>query len=87
MEKGMPDSIAKTEGSFRLSLAVAHGRDQNGRPADRATVLLRLLEKRAAAHRAGLMDLEAIIRNQIEWALPFHHIEQIDEENFPLGID
>ncbi len=60
----------KTDLSFRLSRAVANGRKHRGRPASRETVLLRLLEKRAAAHRAGLMDLEQIMRDQIEWALP-----------------
>ncbi len=60
----------KTDLSYRLARAVADGRKQRGRPANRETVLLRLLEKRAAAHRAGLLDLEKIMRNQVQWSLP-----------------
>lgn len=56
--------------SYRLARAVSAGRKNGGLPADRETVLARLLVKRAAAHRAGLEDLEAIMRRQIEWSLP-----------------
>lgn len=64
-----------TEISFNLSKALATGRDRNGRPDSRAMVLSRLLAKRAAAHRAGLSELEEILRDQIKWALPMHKIE------------
>ncbi len=56
--------------SFNLSRAVSAGRENRGRPDNRETVLARLLVKRAAAHRAGLSELEAIMRRQIQWALP-----------------
>lgn len=56
--------------SYRLSQAVSAGRKNHGAPDNRETVLLRLLKKRAAAHRAGLDDLEQIMRDQIEWSLP-----------------
>ncbi|MGP1283467.1 MAG: hypothetical protein ACTS1X_10865 [Parasphingopyxis sp.] len=62
------------ETSFRLSQALATGRDNGGRPNSREAILSRLLAKRAAAHRAGLADLEAILRNQIEWSLPMRQI-------------
>lgn len=56
--------------SYRLARAVSAGRANDGLPSDRETVLARLLVKRAAAHRAGLDDLESIMRRQIEWSLP-----------------
>ncbi|QLC25710.1 hypothetical protein HFP57_12235 [Parasphingopyxis algicola] len=62
------------ETSFRLSQALATGRDNGGRPNSREAVLSRLLAKRAAAHRAGLVDLETILRKQIEWSLPMRSI-------------
>ncbi|WP_299328778.1 hypothetical protein [Parasphingopyxis sp.] len=64
-----------TETSFRLSKALANGRDADHRADSREAVLARLLAKRAAAHRAGLKDLEDILRSQIEWALPMHKME------------
>ncbi|MEO1169700.1 MAG: hypothetical protein AAFW97_13415 [Pseudomonadota bacterium] len=64
-----------TETSFRLSQALAGGRFAENRPVSRETVLARLLAKRAAAHRAGMDDLEDILRAQIEWALPMRKIE------------
>ena len=59
-----------TKLSFRLSRAIAGGRLRQGAPSSRATVLARLLRKRAAARVAGQQELEAKIRNQILWALP-----------------
>ena len=56
--------------SFRLARAVSGGRRDRGRPASREAVLARLLAKRAAAQRAGLDDLETIMRRQIRWSLP-----------------
>lgn len=64
--------------SFRLARAVSSGRKNGGKPADREAVLARLLVKRAAAHRAGLDDLESIMRHQIEWSLPMK--QGTDEE-------
>lgn len=64
-----------TDLSFRLARAVSSGRRDRGRPGDRETVLARLLTKRAAAHRAGLDDLETIMRDQIKWSLPLRNGE------------
>ena len=58
--------------SYRLAKAVSDGRMARGRPGSREEVLSRLLVKRATAHRAGLIDLEAALRDQISWALPVH---------------
>ncbi|WP_414900011.1 hypothetical protein ACMT1E_09995 [Sphingomonas flavalba] len=56
--------------SFHLGKALADGRAGGWKPESREEVLLRLLRKRAAAHRAGLSDQEAALRDQIAWALP-----------------
>ena len=58
--------------SYRLAKAVSDGRMARGRPGSREEVLSRLLVKRATAHQAGLLDLEAALRDQIAWALPVH---------------
>ena len=60
--------------SYRLSKAVARGRS-GWRPSTREEVLARLLVKRAAAHRAGLHELEARLRDQIAWSLPMRKDE------------
>ena len=57
--------------SFRLSRALAQGRAAPpAPPANRADLLVTLLHKRAAAHNAGAPELEALLRDQIRWALP-----------------
>jgi len=56
--------------SLRLSRALAQGRASPPRPQTRADLLVTLLRKRAAAHNAGAEDLEALLRDQIRWALP-----------------
>jgi hypothetical protein len=56
--------------SFQLSRALAHGRAAPERPENRAALLVTLLRKRAAAYNAGAHDLEALLRDQIRWALP-----------------
>lgn len=56
--------------SLKLSRAVAQGRALPDRPVDRAALLVTLLRKRAAAHNAGAHELEALLRDQIRWALP-----------------
>ncbi len=56
--------------SYRLAKAVSDGRAARGRPSSREEILSRLLMKRAMAHQAGLLDLEAALRGQIAWALP-----------------
>lgn len=55
--------------SLQLSRALAKGR-ATPLPQSRADVLATLLRKRAAAHNAGAGDLEALLRDQIRWALP-----------------
>lgn len=60
--------------SVRLSRALAKGRTQPA-PDTRATLLHSLLRKRAAAHEAGAAELEALLRDQIKWALPMEREE------------
>ena len=56
--------------SLKFSQALARGR-RDPRPSDsRASLLLALLRKRATAHTVGAEDLEALLRDQIRWALP-----------------
>lgn len=55
--------------SARLSQALARGRRKRT-PDTRCVVLVALLRKRAAAHVRGDMALEALLREQIRWALP-----------------
>ena len=56
--------------SLRLSRALAQGRAPSDQPDNRAALLAALLRKRAAAHNAGAHGLEAMLRDQIRWALP-----------------
>lgn len=56
--------------SLRLSRALAKGRAVPLPPPSRADLLVTLLRKRAAAHNVGAADLEALLRDQIRWALP-----------------
>ena len=60
--------------SYRLAKAAAAGRSF-WRPSSREQVLARLLLKRAAAHRAGLAELESSLRHQIAWSLPMRRDE------------
>lgn len=66
--------------SYRLAKAVSDGRQARGKPGSREEVLSRLLVKRATAHQAGLLDLEAALRDQIAWALPVRKDEDPDTE-------
>jgi hypothetical protein len=54
--------------SYKLSTALSQGRQK--RNVTREQILVDLLNKRAAARRAGLADLERKLREQIRWALP-----------------
>lgn len=56
--------------SLKLSRAVNGGRAEPPPPQDRASLLVTLLRKRAAAHNVGADELEAMLRDQIRWALP-----------------
>lgn len=49
---------------------MARGRNTSRPRQSRADLLVTLLRKRAAAHNAGAEDLEALLRDQIRWALP-----------------
>ena len=62
--------------SFHLGKALADGRADGWKPESREEVLLRLLRKRAAAHRAGLSEQESALRDQIAWALPIHRPDE-----------
>jgi hypothetical protein len=65
--------------SYKLSSALAKGRQS--RRLTREQILVDLLNKRAAARRAGLRDLERALREQIRWALPLRRTD--DEEPAP----
>ena len=55
--------------SLRLSRAMTKGRRVHEGDT-RASLLLTLLRKRAAAHTHGADELEALLRDQIRWSLP-----------------
>jgi hypothetical protein len=61
---------------FMLSRAVARGRAAQGVPTSRQEILVRLLNKRAEAHRQGLHEEERLLREQIRWALPVNEFEE-----------
>lgn len=64
--------------SLQLSRALARGRAEPSTPRTRADLLAMLLRKRAAAHNVGAEDLEALLRDQIRWALPIEkHPERL----------
>lgn len=56
--------------SVKLSQALAAGRRMPRAPDSREALLVSLLRKRAAAHTIGADALEALLRDQIRWALP-----------------
>jgi hypothetical protein len=56
--------------SVKLSRALSRGRNIPAPPQSRAGLLAILLRKRATAHNVGAEDLEALLRDQIRWALP-----------------
>jgi hypothetical protein len=58
--------------SFHLAQALSAGRTRRAAPLTRESILAGLLQKRAAAARAGLADLESQLRSQIRWSLPVH---------------
>lgn len=64
--------------SLRLTRALERGRAPRAEPASRAELLRVLLRKRAAAHNAGADDLEAMLRDQIKWALPIRRNDTPD---------
>ena len=56
--------------SVKFSKALARGRNDPRPPDSRASLLFTLLRKRATAHTTGASELEALLRDQIRWALP-----------------
>ena len=56
--------------SLKFSQALAHGRRSAPLPDTRERLLVSLLKKRATAQSIGAEDLEAILRDQIKWAMP-----------------
>ena len=59
--------------SARLSQALAKGRRERT-PDTRCVVLVGLLRKRATAYVQGDAALEALLRDQIRWALPIERL-------------
>ena len=66
--------------SLRLSRALANGRAAPPEPSSRADLLHALLRKRAAAHNVGDEELEALLLDQIRWALPIECDPMSDRE-------
>lgn len=68
--------------SVKLSKALARGRKARA-PDSRESVLAALLRKRATAHAVGAEDLEALLRDQIRWALPMQDGNAAPPEDAP----
>ena len=62
--------------SVKFSQALLRGRREPRAPDSRESLLLALLRKRATAHVVGADDLEALLRDQIRWALPIDRAPQ-----------
>ena len=62
--------------SVKFARTLQRGRAEPAPPPTRAGLLLTLLRKRAAAHNVGAEDLEAMLRDQIRWALPMAKPEE-----------
>lgn len=63
----------------RLSEALIKGRKGWSEKLTRERVLEDLLRKRAEAHRLGMADQEAMLRQQIRWALPMLAANDCDD--------
>lgn len=68
--KGVP---IMTSLSVKFSQALDRGRRNVRAPDSREALLASLLRKRATAHAIGAEELEALLRNQILWALPMRN--------------
>ena len=67
--------------SVKLSRALSRGRRIDAPPPSRAGLLAVLLRKRATAHNVGADELEALLRDQIRWALPIQtDVERAEAE-------
>ena len=71
--------------SFLFAQALSSGRTRRPAPLTRESILAGLLQKRAAAARAGLSDLEDQLRSQIRWSLPVHSPPAAGEDETPAG--
>jgi hypothetical protein len=69
--------------SFHFAQALNAGRTRRAAPLTRESILAGLLQKRAAAARAGLSDLEDQLRSQIRWSLPVHSPAPPSEDGSP----
>jgi hypothetical protein len=67
---GAKEEQVVTALSVRFARALSQGRKIKQAPQTRPQLLATLLRKRAAAHAAGAGELEALLRDQIRWALP-----------------
>lgn len=56
--------------SVKFSQALNRGRKGPRAPESRESLLVALLRKRATAQVVGAGELEALLRDQIRWALP-----------------
>lgn len=65
--------------SVKFAQALSRGRTTPPVPDSRAALLVSLLRKRATAHSVGADELEALLRDQIRWALPIERGEDTPE--------
>jgi hypothetical protein len=56
--------------ALKFSQALENGRRSAPLPDTRERLLVSLLRKRATAQAIGAEDLEAMLRDQIRWAMP-----------------
>jgi hypothetical protein len=68
---------------FKLARSMSARRA--ARPRSREEILRALLGMRAAADRAGLVEVEAQLRNQIRWCLPIHYPPDVEDLPPPPG--
>jgi hypothetical protein len=72
--------------SFHFAQALSAGRSRRPQPLTRESILAGLLQKRAAAARAGLSDLEDQLRSQIRWSLPVHSPSSGEDDEASLSF-
>jgi hypothetical protein len=72
--------------SFKFAQALSAGRTRRTAPLTRESILAGLLQKRAAAARCGLADLEKQLRSQIRWSLPILTPRPPDEASLSFRV-
>ena len=72
--------------SFKFAQALSAGRTRRTAPLTRESILAGLLQKRAAAARCGLADLEKQLRSQIRWSLPILNPGPPDEASLSFSV-